>query len=82
MSFLALDRFTEYEQMRAYDGDPNSPYILIRVFNIDGERPGVKFYVNPWTLYMDRVLEFRSDNGYKVFSKEETQDSDVLELSS
>lgn len=66
--------------MRAYDGDADNAYILIRVFNIDGERPGVKFYVKPWTLYMDGVLEFRSDDGYKVYSNEETLDSEVQEL--
>lgn len=66
--------------MRAHDGDPDNAYILIRVFNIDGERPGLKFYTKPWTLYMDGVLEFRSESGYKVYGKDETRDNEGFEL--
>ncbi len=62
--------------MRACDGDPNNAYILLRVFNIDGDRPEVKLYINPWRLYMGGVLKFTSDNGYKVYS------NDVVELHS
>jgi hypothetical protein len=66
--------------MRACDGDPDNAYILIRVSNIDGERPGVKFYASPWALYMDKVLEFKSEGGYKVYSKDETRNTVGHEL--
>jgi len=66
--------------MRACDGDVDNAYILIRVFNIDGERTGVKFYSRPWRLYMDGVLEFRAEGGYKVYGNDETLDSEVQEL--
>ncbi len=62
--------------MRACDGDPNNAYILLRVFNIDGDRPGVKLYINPWRLYIGGVLKFTSENGYKLYS------NDVVELHS
>jgi hypothetical protein len=54
--------------MRACDGDPKNVYVLIRVFNIDSDRPGFKLFTNPWRLYMERLLDFRSGDGYKVYS--------------
>ena len=53
--------------MRDFDGDPNDAYILVRVFNVDrGDEIGIKFFSNPWSLYIDRVLDFRSKEGYEV----------------
>ncbi|KAB5583474.1 hypothetical protein GE09DRAFT_302768 [Coniochaeta sp. 2T2.1] len=55
--------------MRDYDSQPNNAYILIRVYNIDGEHPGIKFYANPWKLRGNGTLLFKADNRYKVFSR-------------
>ena len=55
-------------QMREFDGTANNAYILLRVFDLDeGRNTGVKFFCDPWSLYMDGVLDFRSDEGYKVY---------------
>ena len=54
--------------MREFDRSANDAYILLRVFDLDVERnPGVKFFCNPWSLYMEGVLNFKSDEGYKVY---------------
>lgn len=54
--------------MREFDGTADNAYILLRVFNLDeGRDPGLKFFHDPWSLYMDGVLKFRSDEGYKVY---------------
>ncbi len=53
--------------MREFDGDPNNAYILVRVFNMGDERSaGVTFFREPWSLYMDNILYFNSENGYAV----------------
>lgn len=54
--------------MRLFDGDVNNAYVLLRVFDLEGENgPNIKFFRDPWSLYMNSVLDFRSDNGYKVY---------------
>ena len=54
--------------MRQFDGDLRNAYILLRVFDIEGDNsPNVKFFRDPWSLYLSRVLDFRSDQGYKVY---------------
>jgi len=54
--------------MREFDGTAKDAYILLRVFNLDdGRDTAAKFFRDPWTLYMDGVLNFRSDEGYKVY---------------
>lgn len=46
--------------------DPNNVYLLIRVYNVETDNLDVKFYLNPWKLYLDGVLDFRSEGGYTV----------------
>jgi hypothetical protein len=54
--------------MRESDGTGDNAYILVRVFDLDdGRSTGVKFFRDPWSLHMEGVLNFRSDEGYKVF---------------
>jgi len=63
---ITLIRFSL--QMREFDRSANDAYILLRVFDLDVERkPGVKFFCNPWNLYMEGALNFRSDEGYQVY---------------
>lgn len=55
-------------KMREFNGTADNAYILIRVFDLDeGKNAGVKFFRDPWSLYTDGVLDFRSDEGYKVY---------------
>jgi hypothetical protein len=60
-------------QMRRFDLDPDNAYILLRVFEIESEQPGLRLFPSPWGLYMDRTLEFRSEMGYKVYQKDNTE---------
>lgn len=56
--------------MRTFDSDVDNVYFLLRVFNMEeGSSANVKFFRDPWSLYIssDRVLDFRSDQGYKVY---------------
>lgn len=54
--------------MRHFDGHVDNAYVLLRVFDLEGENsPNVKFFRDPWSLYLNRVLDFRSDQGYKVY---------------
>lgn len=54
--------------MREFNGTADNAYILLRVFDLDdGRNAGVKFFRDPWSLYIDGVLNFRSDEGYKVY---------------
>ncbi|GAB1311860.1 hypothetical protein MFIFM68171_02070 [Madurella fahalii] len=58
----------QVDKMREFDGSADNAYILLRVFDLDdGRNTGVKFFRDPWSLYMDGVLDFRSDEGYKVY---------------
>jgi len=52
--------------MRECDGDPDNGFILIRVFHVDSEDPGIKWFPNPWKLYLARALDLRSVEGYQV----------------
>lgn len=55
-------------QMRKFHGTAGDAYILLRVFNLDdGRNVDIKFFNDPWSLYLDGVLKFRSDQGYKVY---------------
>lgn len=57
--------------MRLFDGDIANAYLLLRVFNLeDGSSPNIKFFRDLWSLYMDKVIDFRSDQGYKVYALE------------
>lgn len=57
-----------YVQMREFNGTADNAYILLRVFDLDDRRnAGVKFFRDPWSLYIDGLLDFRSDEGYKVY---------------
>lgn len=54
--------------MREFGGTANDAYILIRVFDLEeGKNPGLKFFHDPWSLYVGGVLNFKSDEGYKVY---------------
>lgn len=66
--------------MRAWDEDPDSAYILVRVSDIDGKCPRVKLYPRPWALYKNDVLKFKSEGGYKVYGKDKTRDIKVPEF--
>ena len=61
--------------MRGFHNDPDNAYILIRVFNIENEGRGVKFFPDPWGLYMSRVLDFISKEGYRVCEVDESQET-------
>ncbi|KAH6627198.1 hypothetical protein B0J18DRAFT_465142 [Chaetomium sp. MPI-SDFR-AT-0129] len=61
----------QVDMMRTHDGDPENVYILLRVFKVDGDRPGMVLYPNPWRSYMDRLLEFKSADGYTVYTNAE-----------
>ena len=52
--------------MREFDDDPDNAYILIRVSGVESDQPGLKLFVSPWRLYLDRVIDFRSELGYQV----------------
>ena len=53
-------------KMRTYDDDPQNAYILLRIFNVEGENPGMKLYPRPWHLWAAGVLAFTAPNGYSV----------------
>ncbi|KAG8157080.1 hypothetical protein KVR01_013070 [Diaporthe batatas] len=58
----------QVDKMREFHGTAKDAYILLRVFNVeDSKNVGIKFFDDPWSLYMDNVLKFRSDQGYKVY---------------
>ncbi|RYP37876.1 hypothetical protein DL767_002748 [Monosporascus sp. MG133] len=58
----------QLDKMRKFDGDPNNAYVLLRVFNMEeGNDPGIKFFRDPWSLYIGGILDFRSEAGYKVY---------------
>lgn len=49
------------------NGTPDNAYILLRVFNLKDRRDaGVRFFPDPWRLYVDGVLNFKHQ-GYKVY---------------
>jgi hypothetical protein len=55
-------------QMRQYEGNLSNAYILVRVFQIEAaDGPSFRFFPNPWSLYMEGALDFRSNEGYKVY---------------
>ncbi|SCV58621.1 uncharacterized protein FFB14_15750 [Fusarium fujikuroi] len=58
----------QLDKMRQYEGDLGNVYILIRVFQMEAEGgPGFRLFVNPWRLYLEGALDFRSGEGYKVY---------------
>ncbi|KAK7728665.1 hypothetical protein SLS63_006526 [Diaporthe eres] len=58
----------QVDKMREFNGTADNAYILIRVFDLDeGRNAGIKFFRDPWSLYTDGILDFRSDEGYKVY---------------
>ncbi|RYO93890.1 hypothetical protein DL762_000845 [Monosporascus cannonballus] len=64
----------QLDKMREFDGDPNNAYVLLRVFNLEEDSdPGIKLFRDPWSLYMDGILDFRSEQGYKVYGGEATR---------
>lgn len=52
--------------MQRFDDDPNNAYIILRVYDIEGENPDFKPYPLPWRLYLNGVLMFTSPQGYQV----------------
>ncbi|KAF5008934.1 hypothetical protein FDECE_4797 [Fusarium decemcellulare] len=56
----------QVNMMKRFDNDPNNAYVLIRVFDIDADSPGLKFYPSPWNLSLQGTLEFASAGGYQV----------------
>ncbi|EWZ40986.1 hypothetical protein FOZG_06413 [Fusarium oxysporum Fo47] len=58
----------QLDKMRQYEGDLGNVYILIRVFQLEAEGgPSFRFFLNPWSLYLEGALDFRSNEGYKVY---------------
>lgn len=54
--------------MREFNGTAENAYVLLRVYDLhDGRSPGVKFFRDPWSLYIGGILNFRSDEGYEVY---------------
>ncbi|KAK6842238.1 hypothetical protein PG987_003098 [Apiospora arundinis] len=58
----------QVDMMRRYNNDALHAYILVRVSNIENADIQLKFYPDPWNLYMNQVLDFRSEEGYRVFA--------------
>ncbi|KAH7142143.1 hypothetical protein EDB81DRAFT_899719 [Dactylonectria macrodidyma] len=56
----------QVNMMQRFNSGHDNAYILVRVFNIDGDSPGLKFYPSPWGLYLQGILEFVSTGGYQV----------------
>ncbi|KAH7139701.1 hypothetical protein B0J13DRAFT_504973 [Dactylonectria estremocensis] len=56
----------QVNMMQRFDNDHDNAYILARVFDIDGNNPGLTFYPSPWRLGLEGMLEFVSAGGYKV----------------
>ena len=54
--------------MRKFHLDKDNTYILLRAFDLESDNPGIKFFSDPWGLYLDRVLDFRAAGGYRVFA--------------
>ncbi len=52
--------------MRNYSADPANTYVLPRVYDIEGGQGDIQFFPDPWGLFTDRVLDFRSEMGYDV----------------
>lgn len=52
--------------MRKFDKDPGNAYILLRVFDVDGDNPGLKIYPSPWGLGLTGILGFSAPGGYEV----------------
>ncbi|KAH8892664.1 hypothetical protein GQ53DRAFT_646961, partial [Thozetella sp. PMI_491] len=70
----------QVDLMRLYHNRDSDAYILLRVFNIDGERPGIKYFSNPWALYLNGILEFRCppNQSYNVYQKIEAEGNDSV----
>lgn len=62
--------------MRDYDDDPVHAHILLRVFDIDGESTSLKIFPNPWSLYMARVIDFRSIGEYQAYEVDESEQAE------
>ncbi|KAH6867174.1 hypothetical protein B0T10DRAFT_611919 [Thelonectria olida] len=43
----------QINMMRRFDNDPENAYILSRVFDIEGDNRGLKFYPSPWRLGLE-----------------------------
>ncbi|KAM6516418.1 hypothetical protein FALCPG4_014601 [Fusarium falciforme] len=56
----------QVNMMQRFDEDPNNAYIVLRVYDIEGENPDLKAYPRPWSLYLDGFLTFTSPHGYQV----------------
>ena len=68
-----------HDQMRRYDGDPNNAYILLRIFQLEEEDgPNIKFFRDPWSLYVNGNLYFRSKEGYRVYQERNPEQSTWL----
>ena len=63
--------------MRRFNEQPDNVYILLRVFNIEGEDSGLKIFPNPWSLYIAGVIDFRSAEGYQVHEKDESKETSL-----
>ncbi|KAF4454615.1 hypothetical protein FALBO_15799 [Fusarium albosuccineum] len=50
----------QVNMMKRFDNDPNNAYVPIRVFDIDADSPGLKFYPRPWNLSLQGTLEYAS----------------------
>ncbi|RTE79713.1 hypothetical protein BHE90_005765 [Fusarium euwallaceae] len=55
----------QVNMMQRFDDDPNNAYIVLRVYNIEGENPDLKAYPRPWNLYLNGFLTFTSPHGYQ-----------------
>ncbi|KAH7013105.1 hypothetical protein EDB80DRAFT_607184 [Ilyonectria destructans] len=56
----------QVNMMRKFDKDPGNAYILLRVFDVDGDSPGLKIYPSPWGLGLTGILGFSAPGGYEV----------------
>jgi len=54
--------------MKTYGGgNPTNAVILVRVYHVNRDNVGLKFYPNPWRLYCDGILDFRSASAYQGY---------------
>ncbi|KAK0382401.1 hypothetical protein CLIM01_00214 [Colletotrichum limetticola] len=45
---------------------PTDVFIIVRVYEIEGEKPSFRFYLDPWVKIFNGELVLRSDHGYCV----------------
>ncbi|KAJ3531643.1 hypothetical protein NM208_g6992 [Fusarium decemcellulare] len=71
----------QVNMMKRFDNDPNNAYVLIRVFDIDADSPGLKFFPSPWSLSLQGSLEFASAGGYQIHQQFSSHSAKMVNVS-